>query len=248
MRKFMVGDTEWTGEESDAALVESTRKAGNVVHVAEAASAELIDPSREIGVRSHRAGAQCEIAATPACVEPRPRADPAVSGAGAGVARPSATRCSSSTPMARCDASRRWCRWANATIPSLSLAATHGGGRDSALPRSASIRANARRSCHGAARRKIANGQPTFTLVSFYDLFLRAAADPRRAEARYRSVAVQGSHRHRRRQCRRACTRSFTTPFPEGEINGPEVHANVADALLANRSIVRSPGVGRRWR
>ena len=33
----------------------------------------------------------------------------------------------------------------------------------------------------------------------------------------------------------------FTTPFPVGEINGPEVHANMADALLANRSIVRSP-------
>ena len=48
IRKFMVGDSEWTGEESDAALVDSTRKAGNVVHVAEAASAELIDPSKEI--------------------------------------------------------------------------------------------------------------------------------------------------------------------------------------------------------
>jgi adenylate cyclase len=46
--KFMVANTEWTGEESDAALVESTRQAGNVVHVAEAAGAELIDPSREI--------------------------------------------------------------------------------------------------------------------------------------------------------------------------------------------------------
>ena len=33
----------------------------------------------------------------------------------------------------------------------------------------------------------------------------------------------------------------FTTPFPEGEINGPEVHANMADALLANRSIAPSP-------
>ena len=41
LKKFMVGDTEWTGAESDAALVESTRKAGNVIHVAEAASPEL---------------------------------------------------------------------------------------------------------------------------------------------------------------------------------------------------------------
>ncbi len=60
LRKFMVADTEWTGEESDAALVDSTRKAGNVVHVAEAASAELIDPSTRGRRGSHRAGAQRE--------------------------------------------------------------------------------------------------------------------------------------------------------------------------------------------
>ena len=42
--KFMVGETEWTGEESDLALVEATEHAGNVIHVAEAASAELINP------------------------------------------------------------------------------------------------------------------------------------------------------------------------------------------------------------
>ena len=48
IRKFMVGDTEWTGEESDAALVESTKKAGNVVHIAEASSLELADPSRAL--------------------------------------------------------------------------------------------------------------------------------------------------------------------------------------------------------
>ena len=54
IRKFMVGDVEWTGDESDAALVESTRKAGNVVHAAEASSTELIDPSRAIAVTSTR--------------------------------------------------------------------------------------------------------------------------------------------------------------------------------------------------
>jgi CHASE2 domain-containing sensor protein len=48
VRKFMVGDTEWTGEESDAALVESTKKVGNVVHIAEASSGELADPSRAL--------------------------------------------------------------------------------------------------------------------------------------------------------------------------------------------------------
>ena len=33
----------------------------------------------------------------------------------------------------------------------------------------------------------------------------------------------------------------FTTPFPVGEINGPEVHANLIDAMLADRSIARAP-------
>src|SRR5688572_33470321 len=42
IRKFMVGDSEWTGDESDAALVESTKKAGTVVHIAEASSGELV--------------------------------------------------------------------------------------------------------------------------------------------------------------------------------------------------------------
>ena len=46
--KFVVGESEWTGEESDEALVEATARAGNVIHVAEAASAELLDPTRAV--------------------------------------------------------------------------------------------------------------------------------------------------------------------------------------------------------
>ena len=63
IRKFMVGDTEWTGEESDAALVESTKKAGNVVHIAEASSGELADPSRALKRQPGCAGAQRASAA-----------------------------------------------------------------------------------------------------------------------------------------------------------------------------------------
>ena len=47
--RFLVGDTEWTGEESDQALVDSTARAGNVIHAAEAASGPE-DPDREIPV------------------------------------------------------------------------------------------------------------------------------------------------------------------------------------------------------
>ena len=83
-RRFMVGDTEWTGEESDAALVESTRKAGNVVHVAEAASNELVDPVESGPGGPRRPGAQSRVwrqrvqRSAPGC-------HAAVSGAGAGV-------------------------------------------------------------------------------------------------------------------------------------------------------------------
>jgi adenylate cyclase len=34
---------------------------------------------------------------------------------------------------------------------------------------------------------------------------------------------------------------AFTTPFPQGEINGPEVHANIVHGYLSNRSIARTP-------
>ena len=86
IRKFMVANTEWTGEESDAALVESTRKAGNVVHVAEAASAELIDPSREVATDLTAPALNVKLADVG--VRPTPAArDTAVSGAGPGVSR-----------------------------------------------------------------------------------------------------------------------------------------------------------------
>ncbi|MEZ5286559.1 MAG: adenylate/guanylate cyclase domain-containing protein [Vicinamibacterales bacterium] len=73
---FTLADTPWTGEESDAELVASTARAGNVIHVAEAASAELIDPSRAVAA---------PLAGIPAlnlpfgvddCVERRPQITP----------------------------------------------------------------------------------------------------------------------------------------------------------------------------
>ena len=87
IRKFMVGDTEWTGEESDAALVESTRKAGNVVHVAEASSPELADPSRALK-ENLDAPALNRAVPTDGCAEPRPRLTPpfpALAGASRGI-------------------------------------------------------------------------------------------------------------------------------------------------------------------
>ena len=74
--KFMVGETEWTGEESDQALVEATEHAGNVVHVAEAASAELIDPSRAVAAPLDEVPGVNRPFTVDRCVERRPQMTP----------------------------------------------------------------------------------------------------------------------------------------------------------------------------
>jgi len=108
-RKFMVGDVEWTGEESDAALVESTEKAGNVVHAAEASSVELSDPSRAIAENLDAPALNVRIP-SPGCVQVRCgrrfQRSP-------GRRAVSAIRSSRSIPTDRCAASRRWCRSAS---------------------------------------------------------------------------------------------------------------------------------------
>ena len=74
--KFMVGETEWTGEESDQALVDATARAGNVVHVAEAASAELVDPSKSVAARLDDIPSVNQPFTVSPCVERRPQITP----------------------------------------------------------------------------------------------------------------------------------------------------------------------------
>lgn len=236
LRKFMVANTEWTGEESDAALVESTRKAGNVVHVAEAASAELIDPSREIAADLTAPALNVRLA-MPACVQNRPRLTPPFP------ALAQASRAIGHT-LFILDADGPVRRIAPVVqvgermIPSLSLAATTVARATVAPPVTVDEgQCAALVPWRGPAEN--ANGQPTFTSYSFYDLFRaqqqvyegqRPDVDPLLFKDRIVIVGVNADGLHE----------VFTTPFPEGEINGPEVHANMADALLANRSIART--------
>ena len=74
--RFLVGDTEWTGEESDQALVEATARAGNVIHAAEAASAGLADPDREIPIDMEEIPGLNRPFEVDPCVERRPRLTP----------------------------------------------------------------------------------------------------------------------------------------------------------------------------
>jgi adenylate cyclase len=239
LRKFMVADTEWTGEESDAALVDSTKKAGNVVHIAEASSAELIDPSRALKENLDAPAFNVPVPSA-SCTEPRPRVTPpfaALAEAARGIGH-------SLLIIDPNGAVRRVSPVVKAgdhTIPSLSLATTMAAGTTPAL--NARIDENGQCAVmipwRGPAENR--NGQPTFTSYAFYDVFYsqqqilegqKPGIDPARFKDRIVIVGVTAE----------GLNEAFTTPFPQGEINGPEVHANLVDAFLSHRSIERAPG------
>lgn len=238
LRKFMVGDTEWTGEESDAALVDSTRKAGNVVHAAEASSDELIDRSRAVADNLEAPALNVRVP-SPGCVQVRPLVRPpfpALAQASRGIGH-TLFALDPDGPVRRI---APVVQVGERTIASLALATTMVAG--ATVNAAAQLDAGQCASLvawRGPAEN--AGGHPTFTSYSFYDLFYsqqqilegqKPGIDPARFKDRI--VVVGGSGE--------GLTEAFTTPFPAGEINGPEVHANVIDALLSNRSIVRSPG------
>ena len=238
IRKFMVGDEEWTGEESDAALVESTRKAGNVVHIAEASSAELIDPSKAV-VLDMSAPALNVTPPDIGCVEPRPVLTPpfaALAQAAHAIghsffAYDSNGGLRRTSPVVQVGERR---------VPSFALATTIAAG---AVPVFA-VRQDGSDSCamlipwRGPAEN--AGGYPSFTSYSFYDLFYaqqqilageKPAVDPALFKGRIVIIGATGE----------GLKDVFTTPFPTGAISGPEVHANLVDAALSRRAIVRAP-------
>lgn len=237
LRKFMVGDTEWTGEESDAALVASTRKAGNVVHAAEASSDELIDPSRAVADNLAAPALNVRIP-SPGCMQARPLVRPpfpALAQASRGIGHTLFTL-DPDGPVRRI---APVVQVGERTIPSLALATTMAAGAVANVTAQADAgQCAALVAWRGPAENP--GGHPTFTSYSFYDLFYsqqqiiegqKPGLDP--ALFKDRIVVVGGSGE--------GLTEAFTTPFPSGEINGPEVHANVIDALLANRSLSRAP-------
>ena len=236
IRKFMVGDAEWTGEESDAALVESTRKAGNVIHAAETSSAELEDPSRALAENLDAPALNVDVAAE--CALPRPRLTPPFP-ALAAVSRGIGHTLLLIDPDGPVRRTAPVVRVGDRTIPSLSLAATMAAG-SAVLPRGvAPAECTALVPWRGPALNS--GGYPTFTSYSFYDVLYsqqqilegqKPGLDPSLFKDRF--VIVGGSGE--------GLKEAFTTPFPAGGIDGPEVHANVLDGLLATRWIERAPG------
>ena len=238
IRKFMVGDSEWTGEESDAALVDSTKAAGNVVHIAEASSAELIDPSRAI-VADLDAPALNTQPPDIGCTEPRPVLTPPF----AALAQVSRAIGHSYFLVDANGALRRASpivQVGDRRVPSFSLATTLAAG---ATPLFA-VRQDGAPGCsmlipwRGPAENSA--GHPSFSSYSFYDVFYsqqqilegqKPGIDPAAFKGR---IVIVGATAEGLKDV-------FTTPFPRGMISGPEVHANLVDASLSSRAIVRAP-------
>jgi adenylate cyclase len=238
LRKFMVGDTEWTGEESDAALVESTKKAGNVVHIAEASSGELADPSRALKENLEAPALKGQVPPT-GCAEPRPRLTPpfpALAEASRGIGH-SLFILDADGPLRRLPPV---VQVGDRRFPSFALATTMAAGTTPPLNPRIDYSGNCAVMLPWRGPAEGGSGVPTFTSYSFYDVFYsqqqiiegqKPGIDP--ALFRDRIVIVGGTAA--------GLKDAFTTPFPQGAIDGPEVHANMIDAFLAPRTIEPAP-------
>jgi adenylate cyclase len=254
---FKVGEQAWTGAESDAALVEATAKAGNVIHVAEV-SAE--------GTEGTAVAPRAEMSALPA-------------GWPAGLAATFETRPAMRLPfeeLARASKAvghsllildadgpvRRAAPFVSVggqPVPALPVAAamsvlgTAPGGvvADRAhlrlgpvavplveQPLASFSREGERRFGRRMLIRYpgpvMAGGKPTYKDYSFYDLFyseqqLLAGEKPEVAPARFEDkIVVIGTTAP-------GLSDLFTTPFPIGKMPGMQVHASVIDDLLSGR-------------
>ena len=239
IRKFMVGEEEWTGDESDAALVESTKKAGNVVHIAEVSSPALNDPSRKVDVDLTSPAFKAPIPVT-GCVQPRPIITPpfpALAQAAHAIGH-SLFTLDPDGPIRR-----------TSPVVQVGEQRVASFALTSALQAGAAPTVNTRIDYGEVCGVMIpwrgpsinANGQPTFTSYSFIDVFYsqqqklggeKPLIDPAQFKDR---VVIVGATAEGIKDI-------FTSPFSTSEMSGPEMHANIVDAFITHRSIERAPG------
>jgi adenylate cyclase len=230
VQRFTVGDTEWTGQESDEALAESVAKAGNVILAADAAPDALIDTTRALrpsgGSRPDRT-----YAAGSGCIEDRPLVVPPI---------PSLDRAALDIGHTRLvrdgdgPLRRYWpfVRSEGRLVPSLAIAATlkAAGGGVAATPDGGCPPLIAYRGPTLSG-----DNRPAFVEYSFYDLYysaeqLLAEQTPQLDPAVFRNKIVIVAA---------TAAELFeveASPFEQG-IAGGEVHANIIDSLLRGRSI-----------
>lgn len=238
VRKFMVGETEWTGAESDAALVESTTKAGNVVHIAEVSSPELVDPSRAMKVDLDAPALNAPVPDV-GCVEPRPMITPPFAdlAKAAHAIGHSMFILDSDGPVRRLSPIAQV---GDRRIAALSVVSASQAGKAPQLRAHQSYNGNCAIMIPWRGPAIGANGVLSFNSYSFYDVFysqqqllegVKPEIDPALFNDR---IAIVGATAEGIKDI-------FTTPFSSGDISGPEVHANLVDAFIAQRSIEPAP-------
>ncbi len=235
VRRFTVGEEEWTGEQSDQELAKSVERVGNVIVAADVAADALADPSKALAIEMP-ALADYSRAAT--CVEARPvlvPPFPALAQAARGIGH-TLIRREPDGPVRR---HVPFVRVGDRLLPSVPVAAALSTHDVSSALRAQSV------SCpppllpfRGPTIAE--DGRLTFNDFSFYDLFyseqqILEGQTPMVAPAVFKDKIVVV-----------AATASGTydiqvTPFAQG-IGGGEVHANVVDSLLQGRAIVPLAG------
>jgi len=260
-QRFTYGDDEWTGAESDQALVDATTTAGNVIYAAEAASAELLDPTKAIPIALDAIASLNRAFDVGDCVETRPVLTPpfpALAGAALAIGH-------SFVPLEDGVLRRTapFIRVGTRVVPSLAIAgalAARGTGSDSVHRSPSGLEISGShlplieqtipdyygpdaRACRALVPFRgptlNASGQPSFRSHSFYDLFyseqqLLEGQTPLVDPATFKDrVVVVGVSAQ-------GLSDIFGVPFREGRMPGAEVHANVIDGLLRHRAIAAS--------
>jgi adenylate cyclase len=256
---FEAGETTWTGEESDQAFVDAVARAGNVILAAEASFEGLVDESNAVRVPLGGIPALAVKWPVQGFAEKRPVLTPpfpALARAARGLGH----------SFFALDADGPWRQFVpfvevgDRVVPSLPVAA-YLAAREVApgqvAASLASLRLGAARvplveqtvpDYYGPARtvrRGLvpyrgptlkADGTPTFTSYSFYDLFyaeqqLQAGETPHLSPEAFKDKIVFVG------LTAAGLKDVFATPFGEGAMPGDEVHANVLDGLLTGRRI-----------
>ena len=237
IRKFMVGDEEWTGAESDAALVESTRKAGNVVHIAEVSSPALNDPSRKVEVDLSAPAFKAPVPDL-GCVQPRPVITPpfpALAQAAHAIGHSLFTLDAGGTVRRTSPV----VQVGDLKIESLALASAVQSGARPVVDARVEYGDLCGVMIPWRGPSINSNNQPTFTSYSFIDVFYseqqklggeKPLLDP--AQFKDRIVIVGATAE--------GIKDIFTAPFSSSDMSGPEMHANIVDAFVAHRSIRRA--------
>jgi adenylate cyclase len=260
IRRFTVGEEEWTGAQSDQALADAIEKSGNVILAADAAAEELLDPTKALPVSLDGIPSLNQRFKAGDCVETRPQLIPPIDN----VARAARAVAHSFGAVDGDGPMRRmvpFVRVGERDIPSLSLATallaqeldatavTASGGAlriaSTTIPlveqRIPNYYGPATRACRVLIPYRGPNltraGVPTFDGWSFYDLFrsevqLLNGEKPDVDPSIFKDrIVIVGASAS-------GTYDVFATPFGT-PAPGSEIHANAIDALLRARTLDR---------